>query len=190
MTAKQQRFAQEYLVDLNAAQAALRAGYSPGCAPTHGSNLLRRPDIAAYVAEAQAARAARTQITADRVVAELAKIAFGNPRRLLAMSGKGIALRDGDELSDAEAALISEITEIGTGTRRIKLHCKMTALTALAKHLGLFSGALAPPGAAEDGADEAAQGESARERLARRLDELAARLGTDDTSEGTEQDSS
>mgnify|MGYP002623537090 CR=1 FL=1 len=190
MTAKQRRFAQEYRVDLNAAQAALRAGYSPGCASTHGARLLRQPEVAAYVAEAQAARAARTQITADRVVAELAKIAFGNPRRLLAMSGKGIELRDGDELSDAEAALISEITEIGTGTRRIKLHCKMTALTAVAKHLGLFTGALAPPGASEDGTNEATQGESARERLARRLDELAARLGTDEAAEGAERDSS
>lgn len=186
MTPKQKRFVQEYLIDLNATQAAVRAGYSGKDASNTGHRLLRKtPAVAEAIAKAQAARAERTAVTADRVVVELAKIAFGNPRRLLALSKKGVVLRGGEELSDTEAALISEITETthgNTQTRRLKLYCKMTALTALGRHLGLFNGKTklgggADTGAHSDGAVE--EGEDAREILARRIAELAARLGTD-----------
>ncbi len=194
LTAMQRRFAEEYIVDLNATQAALRAGYSAGCAKTHGHKVLRRPDVAALIAEAKAMRAARVGLTADRVVSELAKVAFGDPRRLFSLGAKGATLRAPKELTDAEAALISEITETtsasGAGTKRIKLHCKMAALMALAKHLGMFAGTgkltlgqnddNAESGQdGQDGGGGGGGGESARDALARRIAGIAERLEAD-----------
>lgn len=78
MTKKQKRFAEEYLIDLNATQAAIRAGYSPGTAKSIGSENLTKPDVQACIAKAMAERSKRTGVNADRVVTELAKIAFVN----------------------------------------------------------------------------------------------------------------
>lgn len=75
MTPKQRRFVEEFLIDLNASAAARRAGYAEGSA----WRVVRRPAVAAAIAEAQAARAERTRVTADKVVTELAKVAFGDP---------------------------------------------------------------------------------------------------------------
>ena len=74
--ARQQRFVDEYLVDLNATQAAIRASYSRRSAREIGRRLLTNVDIGAAIAAAQAARAERTGITADRVLQELEHIAF------------------------------------------------------------------------------------------------------------------
>ena len=68
LSTKQRRFVEEYLVDLNGTQAAIRAGYSPRTARQIASENLSKPDIADAIAEAQAARSQRTQITADRVL--------------------------------------------------------------------------------------------------------------------------
>ena len=76
MTAKQERFVQEYLVDLNATQAALRAGYSEKTARSIGAENLSKPDIEKAIADALEARRLRTEITQDRVLEELAAIAF------------------------------------------------------------------------------------------------------------------
>jgi phage terminase small subunit len=76
LAAQQLRFVDEYLLDLNAAQAAIRAGYSARTAYTVGPRLLRDPRIAAAVSAAQAARSERTGITADRVLGELNRLAF------------------------------------------------------------------------------------------------------------------
>ncbi len=200
MTPRQRRFVEEYLIDLNATQAARRAGYSAKSAAGRGSKLLRNPAVAAAIEKAQAKRAQRTRVTADRVVTELAKVAFGDSRRLVSWGPGGIELRESSELTEAEAALVSEVSETRTaagGTRRVKLHCKMTALTALGKHLGLFGNgrkaALLRAAAQNGGTDngEVEHGESggaddARERLARRISGLAARLGTKDSDRGAE----
>ena len=68
LTAKQDRFVSEYLIDLNATQAAIRAGYAEKGAAVEGSRLLATPKVAAAVAAAQAARAKRTEITQDYVL--------------------------------------------------------------------------------------------------------------------------
>lgn len=189
MTAKQRRFVQEYLIDLNATQAAIRAGYGEKRAGQSGSRLLRHvPEVAAAIEAAQAERAERTRVTADRLVIELAKVAFGDPRRLLALGKEGVELREPAELTDAEAALISELTETtvaGRTTRRVKLHCKMTALAALAKHLGLFNGRLKPPEQGDDA--EADDRDDPRERLARKIARISARLRAGEASEGSDE---
>lgn len=186
LTPRQRRFVQEYLIDLNAAAAARRAGYSKKSSTDWAWRLLRKPAVAAAVEAAQAARAERTRVTADTVVKELAKVAFGDARDLLSWGKDGVELRDSKDLTDAAAALVSEVSETRTaagGTRRVKLHCKLTALTALGRHLGLFSGRLVPPGPGADDEDGGAAGaEDARERLARKIARIAARLRAEETS--------
>ena len=200
MTPKQRCFVEEYLVDLNATQAAKRAGYSARSARSMGHQLLRNPGIAAAVAKAQDKRIARTRVSADKVVTELAKVAFGDPRRLLSWGPSGVVLRDSSELTEAEAALVSEVSETRTasgGTRKVKLHCKLAALNALGKHLGLFGNgrqsalarALAKNAGDENGTHDNGEADTAddpRERLARRIAGVAARLGTKDPDRGTE----
>jgi hypothetical protein len=82
LTEKQQRFVDEYLVDLNATQAAIRAGYSADTAGSIGHENLQKPEIVLAIAEARRAQQERTQITADRVVMELGLIAFADAREL------------------------------------------------------------------------------------------------------------
>lgn len=78
LTAKQQRFVEEYLVDLNATQAAIRAGYSVKTARAAGSENLTKPDIAAAITSAQQERATRVEIEADRVLQEVYAIAMAD----------------------------------------------------------------------------------------------------------------
>lgn len=83
LTAKQARFVDEYLIDLNATQAAIRAGYSSGSAEVEGSRLLRNAKVAALVSSRQAERTERTEITQDRVLEELWAIATADPNELI-----------------------------------------------------------------------------------------------------------
>src|SRR5579883_2368011 len=78
MNPRQQRFVEEYLVDLNGYRAAVRAGYEEKWARHIASRLLRRPEIAQVVEKAKEERRERMRITADRVLAELARIAFAD----------------------------------------------------------------------------------------------------------------
>src|SRR5665213_1279037 len=77
-TPKQQVFVAEYLVTLNASEAAARAGYSPRSAHVMGCLLLKQPRIAAAIRDGMAARAARIGVAADQVVAKLARVAFSD----------------------------------------------------------------------------------------------------------------
>lgn len=75
LTNKQKRFCEEYLIDLNATQAAIRAGYKPKNARSSASENLTKPDIQQYLQQLMQQRSQRTGITADDVISELAKIA-------------------------------------------------------------------------------------------------------------------
>jgi len=142
LTAKQQRFIEEYLVDLNATQAAIRAGYSEKSAYSVGQETLRKPEIAQAIAEAQAERSERTQITQDMVVRELAKIGFSDMRKFSRWGPGGVRLLDSSELDDDSAACVAEvsqtITEAG-GSIKFKLHDKKGALELLGRHLAMFT---------------------------------------------------
>lgn len=81
LTPKQATFVREYLIDLNATQAAIRAGYSAKTAEQQGYQLLQHTSVATAVEVAMAERSKRTEITADRVLAELAKIGFADIRK-------------------------------------------------------------------------------------------------------------
>src|SRR4051794_7284774 len=138
---RQRRFVEQYLVDLNATQAAIRSGYSVATASEQASRLLANVKVAAAIAEAQAARSRRTEVTADRVVLELARIAFSDSRRVMSWGPGGVTLRDSAALTEEEAAIVAEasqtVTEAG-GTIRLKTVDKLGALRLLAQHLGML----------------------------------------------------
>lgn len=156
LTDKQRRFVDEYLVDLNATQAAIRAGYSQKTAGQIGEQNLKKLEIAQAIQEAQAARSKRTNITQDMVLRELAKIGFSDIRKIVRW-GKtelrvtdagddegeateayhGLALVSADDIDDDTAAAISEISE-GREGLKVKLHDKKGALVDIGRHLGMF----------------------------------------------------
>jgi phage terminase small subunit len=140
MTPKQRRFIEEYLVDLNATQAAIRAGYSEKTAYAAGQRLLKK--VEAEIAAALAERSARTGVTADRVVMELARAAFADPRAVFSWGPGGVTLRDSSELTDDEAAIVAEVSETRSetgGSIKAKLCDKIRALELLGRHLGMFT---------------------------------------------------
>ncbi len=141
LTAKRARFVEEYLVDLNAAAAARRAGYTTKRSEVIGYYLLTNADIQSAISTAQKARSARTGVTQDRVVQELARIAFADPRRVMTWGPDGVTLHDSRELTDAEAALVAEVSQTVTeagGSIKLKLNDKLAALDKLARHVGLY----------------------------------------------------
>lgn len=137
ITPRQQRFVDEYLVDLNATQAATRAGYSARTANEQGARLLAKASVQEAIAAKQQRLAIKCEISAERVLEEYRRIAFADPRAVLAWGPEGVKLRPSDDLKPEEAALVSEVSETKDGMR-IKLHSKLDALGSLAKHLGLF----------------------------------------------------
>jgi phage terminase small subunit len=143
LTHKQARFVEEYLIDLNGKQAAVRAGYSAKSAEVQASRLLRNTAVQAALGEAMQARSQRTEVTADRVVAELAKLAFADMRDYWPRPGETIDLHrlDEDRTAAVEEISISETVDpAGVLHRRtrLKLHDKKRALDSLARHLGMF----------------------------------------------------
>ncbi|MEM7173283.1 MAG: terminase small subunit [Pseudomonadota bacterium] len=150
MTPRQRRFVEEYMIDLNGKQAALRAGYAPSAAKNRSYILLRQPEIAAAVAEAMMERSRRTGITADKVLNEYARLAFSDLRQVTDWGPDGVLPKAAKDLNPDQARAIAEVTETksktGGGTVRVKLHDKKGALDALARHLGLFTDKPDPDG--------------------------------------------
>lgn len=148
LTAKQQRFVQEYLIDHNATQAAIRAGYSAKTAKSIGQENLTKPDIADAIAAAQKAVVEKVGVTAERVREELAKIGFANSDDYLTgdPSEPSISLPLGDRVKMAAVAEVTvESFKDGKGegardVRRVKykLHDKRAALVDLGRDLGMF----------------------------------------------------
>ena len=142
LTPKQRLFVQEYLIDLNATQAALRAGYSVNNSHKIGSQLLDNPRIKQAIELAMYERELRTKVTQDRVIQELAKIAFINPTDVVdsydASLHNGAAREDTAAISSIRVKRLP--TREGFGVEReIKLHDKIRALELLGKHLRLFN---------------------------------------------------
>lgn len=137
MTKKQKLFIEEYLVDLNATQAAIRAGYSVDTAGSIGSENLKKPEIRACIEKAMAERSKRTGISQDRVLMELARIGFS---KITDIIDPGTAVIRADATDDDLACIQSvkiKPGEFGT-EREIKLYDKRGALVDIGKHLGMF----------------------------------------------------
>lgn len=157
LTPKQQLFVQEYLIDLNATQAAIRAGYSVQTANEQGSRMLANVSIQNAIAKSMAERSKRTQIKADMVVKELAQIAFADIKDFLSFrTAQTVIGRDEDgepiidysqiidlkDSDDVDGRMIQEVSINSKGVFTFKLHDKMAALDKLGKHLGLYNESL------------------------------------------------
>jgi phage terminase small subunit len=141
LTAKQKKFVEEYLIDLNATQAAIRAGYSTESAKEIGCENLTKPNVKAEIDKAIAERSRRTGINQDRVLRELAKIAFVNPGDVINLNQATVKsdAKEEDLAAIASVKIKNIPTEDGEITEReIKLCDKLKALDLLGKHLGIY----------------------------------------------------
>jgi phage terminase small subunit len=148
LTKKQRIFVKEYLVDSNATRAARAAGYSKSSADQIGSRLLKHVKVAAELDRLTTKRCEKLEITADRVLAELARLAFVDPRKFFNADGTA---KDIAELDDDTAPSLAgiEVDEIWKGrgedrkkvgeTKKFKIADKGINLERLGKHLKLFT---------------------------------------------------
>lgn len=162
LTPKQQRFCDEYLIDLNATQAAIRAGYSEKTAYRTGADNLRKPQLEEYIAKRQKELSRSTEITQERVIKELALIAFSNNADYAHVIEKKMKAEVDGALVDVldedgkpvmyrtvEPVLTEELTEEqkralavikkGRDGLEVKSCDKVKALELLGKHLGIFT---------------------------------------------------
>jgi len=145
LTPKQARFVAEYLVDLNAAQAAIRAGYSPKTAESYGPQALRNPQVASAVAAGKARQLDQADLSAARVLEELRRLAFADPRALFDANGNLKPIQDLDAATASTIAsfeVIKKNAAAGDGVvdtvHKIRTVDKTKALDSLAKHFGLL----------------------------------------------------
>lgn len=160
---RQMRFCDEYLIDLNATQAAIRAGYSEKYANTNAPKLLQNTAVKEYIQKRKADREQRTEITQDMVLRELAIIAFSNAADYAAVIEKEMMVegangevipardRDGNPVTyrTVEPVLTEQLTvdqrkalaviKKGRDGFEVKPYDKVRALELLGKHLGMFT---------------------------------------------------
>ncbi|MCK1615437.1 terminase small subunit [Bradyrhizobium sp. 159] len=164
LTPKQARFVQEYLLDLNATKAAIRAGYSKRSAQEQGSHMLAHPAIMAAIDAAKLERSERTEIDAGRVLKEIAAMAFYDPADLIGVAreidadekcreGEGVIETGGRKYAVSGICSPAHIAGLPENVRRaiigwgwdrhqnftLKLADKSKALDQLARHLSLFN---------------------------------------------------
>lgn len=144
LTPKQERFVAEYLVDLNATKAAIRAGYSAKTAGSQAFDLLKKPEIAAAIEAARLKHASNAGLSIERVLLEAQRLAFFDIRKLVDKDGNPIPI---NQLDDDTAAAIQGLDvatvgnmDVGVGqVLKYKIADKNAALERLFKHLGLFA---------------------------------------------------
>ena len=151
LTVKQKRFVDEYLVDFNGTQAAIRAGYATRSAEVTAAKLLRNAKVQAEISRRQQDLQRRTAVSQDRVVKELMRVAFADatnyvqvqPRTIVGADGKeiviqAVVLTATAELTDEERAAISQIKQGANGIE-VKMYDKLRALELLGRHIGMFN---------------------------------------------------
>ena len=144
LNVKQARFVEEYLLDLNGTQAAIRAGYSAKTANVHASRLLTNASIQKRIAEQQHKRSSRLGITQDRVLLEIARLAFSDPRKAFDKNNNLLNVHDWpDEVAASISSIkVNEIKnqdgEIITTTKEVKFWDKSKNLDMAARHLGMY----------------------------------------------------
>jgi len=147
MTPKEKKCCEEYLIDLNVTQSAIRAGYNPRSAHVAGSRVLSKPECKAYVQSVMNARAKRTNIDQDAVLNEIGKLAFSDVRSIFDQNGNLLPVH---LLPDAVAASISSIDVVSSQkpgrdatvieyTSKIRFWDKRGSLELLGKHLKMFT---------------------------------------------------
>lgn len=145
LTIQQKRFVDEYLFDFNGTRAAIRAGYSPKSAEQQAVRMLGYAKVANAIEEKRQRLSIKTEIKAEKVLQEIARIAFSDMRNLATWEGQEVFFKSSSEITDDMAACISEITSTTIQSKsgkkvnmKIKLHDKMRAIEMLAKNLNLL----------------------------------------------------
>ena len=142
MNDRERRFCEEYLLDLNAKGAALRAGYAPGTARNAANWISRenaeKPALRGEIDRLIAERSRRTEVNADRVIRELAHIAFADMTDVMDVATSDIRSDISRDASAAVARIKRRMTANGVECE-IHMHDKNRALELLGKHLGLFA---------------------------------------------------
>ncbi|WP_304508931.1 terminase small subunit [Anaerotignum sp.] len=139
-TEKQKKFANEYLIDLNATRAYKKAYpkiKNDDVAAQAGSRLLRNVKVSEYIEKRMKDRQKRTEITQDKVVAELAKIGFAKVTDFLSVYDGHVFIKSTDEIEEEKIGAIAGIKKGANGIE-VKLNDKVKALELLGKHLGMF----------------------------------------------------
>ena len=140
VTEKQKVFADEYLIDLNAARAykvAYPAVKKDEVAAVNGNRMLRNAKVAEYITERMQDRQKRTEITQDKVLQELAAVAFSNATDYVEVRDNAVIVKDTASLSDTQIKALAGIKE-SRGGIEVKLNDKLKALELLGRHLGMF----------------------------------------------------
>lgn len=141
LTEKQKRFADEYLIDLNATQAAIRSGYSNKTASEQGSRLLANVKVRAYIDERMAQHSVRTGVNQERIIRELARVAFLDPTKLVNMDSAEVSgdASEDDRVAIASVKVKTSATDTGYSTEReVKFADKLKALELLGKRYGMW----------------------------------------------------
>ena len=139
LTEKQKRFVAEYLVDLNATAAAKRAGYSEKSASRIAIELLNKTQVSEEIKKRRGELQSKLKITQEKVLQELAAIAFANGTDFVTVTGAGLLdVKPTSQVSKEKLPAIAGIKYSQTGIE-IKLHDKVRALELLGKHLGVFA---------------------------------------------------
>lgn len=155
LTPRNLRFCEEYVLDLNATQAAIRAGYSEKSAHTTANEILKNPKVQQKIAELQDERSERTRITADYVLTSLREVVERCMQKAPVMVGRG---ENAHQLKDEHGADVWEFDSKGA----------IGALKLLGDHLGLYKGA-EPEGQSSSLPDATGREELSTEELQKRL---------------------
>jgi len=142
LTPKQKRFCEEYLIDLCGTKAAIRAGYSPKTANEIAAENLTKLSIKKYLAFLQNKISTKLEISTEKVIQELAKIAYSNTEDYLSFTGNNLKLKSSKTLSRDKLAAIGEVSKVETKTGvnvAFKLHNKVQALELLGRYLGCWN---------------------------------------------------
>lgn len=138
LNAKQAAFCSEYLIDFNATQATIRAGYSERTAEGQGSRLLSNAKVQEKIAELVAERSEANAATIERVIKELCAIAFTQITDIVYINGRRkVVVKPTSELTEAQKSAIESISETQYGVK-IKMHDKARAIEMLGRHLGMW----------------------------------------------------
>jgi phage terminase small subunit len=180
MTSKQQRWVEEYLVDFNATQAAMRAGYSKKTAHVIGSENLQKPELKVAIEQKKAEFTHKTGMKVGEIIAELALIAFSDINHYVSYRDDGTVYFDWSDMPIGASQAVRELSQdaywegSGEASRevkrtRFKLHDKLKALELLGRYHAMFTDK------AETAHTLTDRTESPKEKIVERLKEIAAR---------------
>ena len=138
LSTKQQRFVDEYCVDFNGTQAAIRAGYSVKTANAQAARLLANVNIKKALEEKKTEIAEESKLKASDVIDELRKIAFSDITQVMSFSASKAKIKSSRKLSEDAKKIVASVSQTQAGLT-VKLHDKVKALELLGRYLNLFT---------------------------------------------------